>query len=219
MPVVFGEMVSSVEEVVAAFDRHGDRLRGTYRALYRFDATTTDPYSAPRLERPESLEANPPDVIYPWEQIFLAAAACAGSDYPMLAAHFGIPLERVEFVVEGEFDPRGEFDGLGGFDAPPEARHCYRTLHFRATLVSPAPREELERIHERVLSHNMVLGGLRGVPRTSELVTLATASEGDARAAHTIGTPMRNMCTRTPVTHVPVGGVGCGPMRELMADG
>jgi len=121
-------MVSSVEEIVAACDRHGDRLRGTYRALYRFDATTTDPYRAPRLERPESLEANPPDVIYPWEQIFLAAAACAGSDYPMLAAHFGIPLERVEFVVEGEFDPRGEFDGLCGFDAPPEARHCYRTL-------------------------------------------------------------------------------------------
>ena len=164
MPVVFGEMVSSVEEIVAACDRHGDRLRGTYRA--------------PRLERPESLEANPPDVIYPWEQIFLAAAACAGSDYPMLAAHFGIPLERVEFVVEGEFDPRGEFDGLGGFDAPPEARHCYRTLHFRATLVSPAPREQLEKIHARVLSHNMVLGGLRGVPRTSELITLATAGDG-----------------------------------------
>ena len=75
MPVVFGEVVSSVEEIVAACDRHGDRLRGTYRALYRFDATTTDPYSAPRLERPESLEANPPDVIYPWEQIFLAACA------------------------------------------------------------------------------------------------------------------------------------------------
>ena len=183
MPVVFGEMVSSVEEIVAACDRHGDRLRGTYRALYRFDATTTDPYRAPRLERPESLEANPPDVIYPWEQIFLAAAACAGSDYPMLAAHFGIPLERVEFVVEGDFDPRGEFDGLGGFDAPPEARHCYRTLHFRATLVSPAPREELEKIHARVLSHNMVLGGLRGVPRTSELITLATAGDGRRREA------------------------------------
>ena len=52
------------------------------------------------------------------------------------------------------------------------------TLHFRATLVSPAPREELEKIQERVLSHNMVLGGLRGVPRTSELITLATAGDG-----------------------------------------
>jgi len=172
MPVVFGEMVSSVEEIVAACDRHGDRLCGTYRAHYRFDATTTNPYTAPRLERPEALEHNAPDVIYPWEQVFLAAAACAGSDYPMLAAHFGIPLERVEFVVEGVFDPRGEFDGLGGFDAPADARHCYRTLHFRATTVSSAPREELERIHERVLSHNMVLGALRGVPQTNELVTL-----------------------------------------------
>ncbi len=110
-----------------------------------------------------------------WEQAFLAAATCAGSDYPMLAAHFGIPLDRVDFVVEGVFDPRGEFDGLGGFDAPPEARHCYRTLHFRGTLVSSAPREELRRIHERVLSHNMVLGALRGIPQTSELITPATA--------------------------------------------
>ena len=74
MPVVFGEMVSSIEEIVAACDRYGDRLRGTYRAHYRFDATTIDPYTAPRLERPEALAGNPPDAIYPWEQIFLAAA-------------------------------------------------------------------------------------------------------------------------------------------------
>jgi hypothetical protein len=165
-------MVSSVEAIVAACERHGDRLRGTYRAHYRFDTNTVDPYTAPRLERPDGLADNPIDAIYPWEQIFLAAATCAGSDYPMLAAHFGVPLERVDFVVEGVFDPRGEFDGLGGFDAPPDARHCYRALHFRATTVSSAPREELERIHERVLSHNMVLGALRGVPQTNELVTL-----------------------------------------------
>jgi hypothetical protein len=185
MPVVFGEMVSTVEAIVAACERHGDRLRGTYRAHYRFDATTLDPYTAPRLERPEALAGNPPDAIYPWEQIFLAAAACAGSDYPMLASHFGVPLERVDFVVEGVFDPRGEFDGLGGLEAPPEARHCYPTLHFRATTVSSAPREDLERIHDRVLSHNMVLGALRGVPQTNELVTLTTA--GDRRRATTAG--------------------------------
>jgi uncharacterized OsmC-like protein len=178
-------MVSSVEAIVAACERHGDRLRGTYRAHYRFDATTLDPYTAPRLERPEALAGNPPDAIYPWEQIFLAAAACAGSDYPMLASHFGVPLERVDFVVEGVFDPRGEFDGLGGLEAPPEARHCYHTLHFRATTVSSASRDDLERIHERVLSHNMVLGALRGVPQTNELVTLTTA--GDRRRATTVG--------------------------------
>jgi len=172
MPIVFGEMASSVEEIVGAFTRHGDRVRGTYRAHYRFDATTRDPYSAPRLERPDSLRENPPDVIYPWEQVFLAAAACAGSDYPMLAAYDGVPLERVDFVVEGVFDPRGEFDGLAGYSAPNDARHCYITLHFRATTVSSAPRAELERIHARVLSHNMVLGALRGIPSTSELVTL-----------------------------------------------
>ena len=173
MPVVFGVMASSVEEIVAVFARYGDRVRGTYRAHYRFDSTTCDPYAVPRLERPESLRDNPPAVIYPWEQIFLAAAACAGSDYPMLAAHFRIPLDRVDFVVEGAFDPRGEFDALGGYTAPNEARYCYTSLHFRATTVSSAPRADLARIHERVLSHNMVLGALRGVPWTSELVTAA----------------------------------------------
>ena len=172
MPVVFGEMVSSVEEIVGLFGRYGDRVSGTYRAHYRFDQHTRDPYTAPRLERPESLRDNPPNVAYPWEQIFLAAAACAGSDYPMLAAHFGVSLDRVEFVVEGVFDPRGEFGGLGGFEAPPEARHCYRSLHLEATLVSSAPRAELELIHQRVLSHNMVLGALRGIPQTNELVTV-----------------------------------------------
>lgn len=172
MPVVFGEMVSSVEEIVELFGRYGDRVSGTYRAHYRFGQNTSDPYTAPRLERPESLRDNPPNAAYPWEQIFLAAAACAGSDYPMLAAHFGVPLERVDFVVEGVFDPRGEFGGLSGFEAPPEARHCYRTLHLRATVVSSAPRAEIERIHDRVLSHNMVLGALRGIAQTNELVTV-----------------------------------------------
>jgi hypothetical protein len=171
MPVVFGEMVSSVEEVVAALDRYGDRVCGTYRAHYRFDQTTPDPYTAPRLERPESLANSPPNAIYPWEQIFLAAAACAGSDYPMLAAHFAVSIERVDFVVEGLFDPRGEFHGLGGFEAPVDARHCYKTLHFRATIVSSGSRADLERIHEHVMSRNMVLDALRGVPQTSELVT------------------------------------------------
>jgi hypothetical protein len=109
-------------------------------------------------------------VTFPWEQIFTAAATCAGSDYPMLAQHLGIPLERVELVVEGVFDPRGEFDGLGGWDAPADAGPCFLSLHLRATLTSDAPREVLERLHARVVSRNMVLGALRGIPRTSELV-------------------------------------------------
>jgi OsmC-like protein len=182
MPIVFGEMVNSAEEIVGAFERYGDRVRGTYRAHYHFDQNTRDPYTAPRLERPESLRDNPPDVLYPWEQIFVAAATCAGSDYPMLAAHFGIALERVEFVVEGVFDPRDEFDGLAGFRAPADGHHCYLSLHLRATLVSSAPRAELERLHERAVSHNMVLGALRGIPRTSELVTLPPRSRAAALA-------------------------------------
>ena len=185
MPIVFGEMASSVAEIVDAFERHGDAVRGTYRAHYTFDSTTRDPYAAPRLERPESLRDNPPDALYPWEQIFTAAAACAGSDYPMLAAHLGVPLERVHFVVEGVFDPRREFDGLAGFGAPADARHSYPTLHVRATLTSSAPRAALERLHARVLTHNMVLDALRGIPLTSELVTVPAGEPSARRATST----------------------------------
>jgi hypothetical protein len=177
MPIVFGVSANSVEEIVDAFARHGDRVRGTYRAYYRFDESTANPYSPPRLERPESLKDNQPDVLYPWEQIVVAAATCAGSDYPMLAAHDAISLERVDFTVEALFDPRDEFDGLGGFHAPADARHCFLALHLRATLVSSAPRASLERMHEHVVSRNMVLGALRGVPMTNELVIVPSHQE------------------------------------------
>lgn len=181
MPIVFGETANSVEEIVRVFERYGDRVRGTYRAHYSFGLGMMNPYTAPRLERPASLVENAPDVVYPWEQVFLAAAACAGSDYPMLATHLGISLERVEFVLEGVFDPRGEFDGLAGFRAPHDARPCYLSLHVRATLVSSAAREALESLHERAVSYNMVLGALRGVPRTSELVVIAPRSATSER--------------------------------------
>jgi len=182
MPVVFGKMVSTVQDSLDVFRKHGDRVRGTYRAHYRFDPTTLDPYTAPRLERPEALRDNPADVVYPWEQIFLAAAACAGSDYPMFAAHFEIPFDSVELVVEGVFDPRGEFDGVSGFHAPGDARHCFLSLKLRATIVSSAPRATLEQLHARVVSQNMVLGALRGIPQTNELVTRPARARAEAMA-------------------------------------
>src|SRR5436305_10683784 len=99
MPIVFGESVSSVEDIVRVFRQHGDAVRGTYRVRYVFDRQSADPYHRATLERPASLSDNPADVLYPWEQVFMAAANCAGSDYPMLAAHFHVPLSRVELVV------------------------------------------------------------------------------------------------------------------------
>lgn len=170
MPIVCGETVSTVQDIVSVMKKHGDAVRGTYRARYHFDLQSTDPYTAPFLERPASLKDNEPTVVYPWEQIFAAAAVCAGSDYPMLAAYEGIDLRSVEFVVEGDFDPRYQFDGIDGLEAPAGVRHCYPSLHLCATLSSSAPRALLEKLHERVLSHNMVLGALRGIPMTSELI-------------------------------------------------
>lgn len=183
MPVVFGESVSTVESIVGVFRRHGDRVRGVYRARYLFDEHSKNPYSGTTLERPPSLADNDPGTVYPWEQIFVAAAACAGSDYPMLATYDGVPLERVELIIEGLFDPRGEFDGLAGFEAPVDSRRCFLALHLHATVRSSAPRRALERIHARVVSHNMVLGALRGIPITSEL----TIEGGDSQVSPSPG--------------------------------
>ncbi len=178
MPNVFGQDVNNVGEIADAFRRHGDAVRGTYRAHYVFDDHTRDPYAGARLERPAALVGNPPAVVYPWEQVFLAAAACAGSDYPMLARHFGVALDRVEFVVDGVFDPRDEFDGLAGFRGPADATGCYLSLHLEATLTSTAPRQALEQIHRRVIERNMVLGALRGIPRTDALKIRSEAHGG-----------------------------------------
>jgi hypothetical protein len=60
---------------------------------------------------------------------------------------------------------------------------------------------------------NIALMLRRGDPGVG--VSPSQPSRANARfAAHTIGTPIRNMCTSTPVTHTGVGGVGRGPMRE-----
>ena len=171
MPIVFGETANSAAEIVTVLKKHGDRVRGVYRSRYCYDRSGGTPYAPPSLERPAALSEEPPSRIYPWEQIFVAAATCAGSDYPMLAEHAGIPLDRVELVVEGVFDPRGEFEELDGLEAPPDAGPSFVSLHLKATIVSKAPRAEIEKLHERVLTHNMVLGALRGVPTTSELAT------------------------------------------------
>ena len=169
MPIVFGQPANSVAEIVTAMKKHGDKVRGFYRSSYLYDRAGGNPYAPPTLERPAALSEEPSSRVYPWEQIFLAAATCAGSDYPMLAEHAGIPLDRVELVVEGEFDPRGEFEGLDGLHAPADARPCFLNLHLSATLVSNAPRADLEKLHQRVVAHNMVLGALRGVPMTNDL--------------------------------------------------
>jgi hypothetical protein len=168
VPIVFGKQVQSVEEIVDAFLRHGDLIRCTYRARYTWTPSSTDAHSGTSLERPAPLRDNPAHVVFPWEQLFVAAATCAGSDYPVFAAHLEIPLQRAELIVEGEFDPRPEFDGLHGFTSPTE--HAYSALRLRATLESPAPRAALEKLHARVVARNMVLNGLRGIPRTDELI-------------------------------------------------
>ncbi len=170
MPIVFGEEAYSIPEILAVFRKHGDKVRGTYTVRYRFGGGDRNPYAGASMERPAMFKDEDPHAIYPWESILVAAANCAGSDYPMIAAHWGIPLEAVDIDLKAVFDPRGEFSGVDpAWKGIPEAPASYQSFRWSATLTSSAPREQLERLQKRVLSHNMVLNALRAVPLTSEL--------------------------------------------------
>lgn len=168
---ICGKEVFSVTDIVAIFKERGDAIRGTYKARYRFGgAYDHDPYHGAALERPTAFLGNDPQAVYPWEQILVAAVQCAGSDYPMLAQHWDIPLDAVEIELEAVFDPRGEFTGLDpSFKGIREAPNCYQSFRWKVALTSSAPRADLERLQARVLSHNMVLNALRAVPITGEL--------------------------------------------------
>lgn len=183
MPNVFGRDVQSVEEIIEAFQRHGDAVRGRYRVRYTWSRSSQAGYAPPVVERPGSLAGNPPGVVFPWEQVLTAAAACAGSDLPMLFAHRGLPLTRAELLVECVFDPRGEFDGLMGWSAPADAKGCFLSLHLTTTVVTSATREDVEEIHRRVVDRNMVLGALRGIPKTDALVVNAESKSATGTAA------------------------------------
>jgi|SRR5581483_5249445 len=162
-----GAEVNSVAEIVEHFRAHGKRFPSTYRVTY---ALGPDAYAGARIERPAAFRLNAPG-LYPWEQLLVAAANCAGSDYPMLAEHYGVDLQRLDITFEADFDPRGEFAGLDPkLPASDGMRHCYLAFRWHARVRSDAPKDVLQRIHDRVLSHNMVLDALRAVPMEGRLV-------------------------------------------------
>jgi uncharacterized OsmC-like protein len=166
--------INSVAEILEEFRENPHSYPGTYTARYSYGTRSqANAYAAARLERPKPFRMNGQGA-YPWESILLAAATCGGSDYPMYAEHYGVEIDDVEVVLEADFDPRGEFVGLDpSVGAEP---HCYRAFRWNVTLRSDAPRDVLEKIHARVLMHNMVLDALRAVPMESTLTVKALAS-------------------------------------------
>jgi hypothetical protein len=171
MPIVFGEEAYSVPQILDVCRRHGDKIRGTYVVHYSLGGGANNPYQGARLHRPPSLAKEDPHAIYPWEQILMAAANCAGSDYPMLADYWGIPFDALDVEFSAVFDPRGEFEGLDPkVPFPADSKPCYLGFTWKATITSDAPEADLRRIHERAMGRNMVLQALRAVPLKHELV-------------------------------------------------
>lgn len=169
VPNVFGEDLYSIPEFMDAFRKHGDKVRGAYVVRYQFGGGNSHPYQGASMRRPPALAKEDPHAVYPWEQLLMAAANCAGSDYPILADYWGIPLEAVEVEFTAVFDPRGEFGGLERDVTIPDGPRSYQSFHWAATLTSSAPKADLERLHRRALSNNMVLTALAAVPMTDSL--------------------------------------------------
>lgn len=75
--------------------------------------------------------------------------ACIALGASIWAAKLGVPIEDLEVDVTTDFDARGF---LGVADIPPG----WRDVHYRVRVTSPAPREEVERLLEKVHEHSPI---------------------------------------------------------------
>ena len=79
------------------------------------------------------------------------------------AARLGIPVEHVEVVIEGDFDPRG---ALGAAEVVPVE---YGAFRYKALIKSPASRERVQEVFETANKHSTVLQTIsRAIPVNGE---------------------------------------------------
>jgi uncharacterized OsmC-like protein len=94
-----------------------------------------------------------------------ALASCLTIGIASWAARLGVPLDAVEVEVEADFDARGEL----GMDGVPPG---YQEVRYLVAIVSPAPKDELERllaIAERASPYLDIFGRPMALRRTLRL--------------------------------------------------
>jgi uncharacterized OsmC-like protein len=102
-------------------------------------------------------------------QMFLGAlASCLVHTYLLQAAIHGIPLDHVEIEVTGELDMTGVV-GL-----PTDEPVTISALTYAPRVESPAPTEEIERLHELVDKGCPVLNTLRLPMAVEQRIAAAT---------------------------------------------
>jgi uncharacterized OsmC-like protein len=89
--------------------------------------------------------------------------SCLAISYVGWAARLGIPVEHVEVVIEGDFDPRG---ALGAAEVVPVE---YGAFRYKALIKSPASRERVQEVFETANKHSTVLQTIsRAIPVNGE---------------------------------------------------
>jgi uncharacterized OsmC-like protein len=75
--------------------------------------------------------------------------------YVLWAAHFGVPLEDVEVVVEADYDAQGM---LGVDDAVSPG---WSAVRYKVSITSPAPRERVLEVIETADRYSSILDCLK----------------------------------------------------------
>ncbi len=78
-----------------------------------------------------------------------ALGACLAIGYVSWAAVMGVPLERLEILVESDFDAAGQF---GVTDEPPG----WQRIRYKVFVESSAPEEDVMRVIEKADRHSPV---------------------------------------------------------------
>ncbi|MDT3699926.1 MAG: OsmC family protein [Thermincola sp.] len=106
----------------------------------------------------------------PVEMVLAALGSCLVVGYSLNAAMLGIELQKIEIELEGDIDLPGFF-GL-----PSDVLPGYTTVRAKVFLKSSASLEQLEEVHQRVISTSPVgLTLSKSVNLDVELVKRRTA--------------------------------------------
>ena len=84
-----------------------------------------------------------------------ALGSCLAMGYAMWAAHFGVPLEDVEVIVEADYDAQGM---LGVDEAVSPG---WSAVRYKVLISSPAPRESVIKVIETADRYSSILDCFR----------------------------------------------------------
>lgn len=112
------------------------------------------------------------DLACSGDLLIASYAACQEITLRLVAHAMGIPIDKLELTVTGEWDTRGTL----GIDR--ETPVGYQRIHTEIAIVSPAPEEQVKKLLDRYERYCVVGATLRNPPqlRTSYTIEQSAAA-------------------------------------------